>query len=108
MVCSSEEIYACERNGPPNGLKGWFVWSACLGGKFTGDPISLARDNIYCIFDHIDLLLNLEINFIIPVPMLLLFAASVAFMIWSIKQHKLTTCLTVSLILNSTPSCYEQ
>ncbi len=29
----------------PNGLKGWSVWSAALGGEFTGDPTSLACDN---------------------------------------------------------------
>ncbi len=32
-----------------NGVKGWFVWFAHSGGEFTGDPTSLACDNIiYC------------------------------------------------------------
>ncbi len=39
----------CERNSPPNGLKGWFVWSARSGGggEFIGDPTSLALDKTF-------------------------------------------------------------
>ena len=39
---------------PPNRLKVWSVWSAALGGEFTGDPTSLARDKIIqCnLFQH--------------------------------------------------------
>ncbi len=40
------------RNSPPNGLKGRSVWSAALGGEFTGDPTSLARDNMISHMQH--------------------------------------------------------
>ena len=34
-------------NSPPNGLKGWSVWSAPPWGEFAGDPTSLACDSSY-------------------------------------------------------------
>ena len=35
-----------ERCSPHNRLKGWSVWSAAPDGEFTGEPTSLACDNI--------------------------------------------------------------
>ena len=50
MFLTIEEEICLERlesYSPPNGIKGWSVWSAALGGEFTGDPTSLAPDNIF-------------------------------------------------------------